>query len=543
MSSKTSQSKLLSPATTPDDTFDYAQLFQVLPDRYALFRTDDPDFTFVDVNAAHCAMTGVSRDKIIGRPFFAVFPDVTEHFKRTGVSEVRQLFQMVVATKESQESSIFRYDIRDQNGKFIEKYWRTTQYPILNKTGAVTYILQSSHDATDELQTSTMLRETQAQLGDALNIGKVGSWLWDVERNVVVANHTLAELFGIDTETAHRGLAIHEFMNSIHPEDRTRVLKEINNAIEQNRSFESEYRTVSTDGTLHWVLARGRLEIDKNGRSARFPGVIVDITERHNFETQLEEAKIREEVNRREAALLQRRNEELESLSRTKDEFVALASHQLRTPATAVKQYLGMVLQGYVGDITETQTDMLDRAFQSNERQIEIINQILNAARVDTGRLVMAPAPLDIRTQLSGIADEMRSSIEETGHKFITDLGSEPVTAFADSGYLRMAVENVVHNASIYTPVPGHIWIKLEKTDKVARISIRDDGVGIKKADIHKLFTKFSRIHNTLSVQAGGSGIGLYLAAEILRLHGGEITVDSKSGKGTTFTLTLPLLL
>ena len=93
--------------------------------------------------------------------------------------------------------------------------------------------------------------------------------------------------------------------------------------------------------------------------------------------------------------MLQRRNEELKAISRSKDEFVALASHQLRTPATAVKQYIGMVLQGYVGDITEEQSDVLTKAFESNERQIQIINQILSAARADTGRLVMIScAPL-----------------------------------------------------------------------------------------------------------------------------------------------------
>jgi signal transduction histidine kinase len=108
-------------------------------------------------------------------------------------------------------------------------------------------------------------------------------------------------------------------------------------------------------------------------------------------------------------------------------------------------------------------------------------------------------------------------------------------------GYLRMAIENVLHNASIYTPDGGRIELRLERDGEQACLSVIDTGVGIKKSDMHKLFTKFSRIHNPLSVQAGGSGIGLYLTAEIVRLHGGTVTVQSKVKRGTTFAILLPL--
>ncbi len=546
MSSKTSKSKTAKLPTSPVDglggVLDYSQLFQLLPQRYIILRVDDPKFSFVEVNTAHSAMTGVSRENMLGRSFFEVFPDVSERFKTTGYSELAEAFRTVIRTKKPYVLSVFRYDIADADGNFIERYWRQAHYPLMAKDDTVQYILQSSHDVTEELLAENKLRETQAQLEDALNIGKVGSWLWNVDRNLVVVNRTLSELLGIDIAKGQKGLSIKAFTDTIHPEDRSRVLADINNSITKNRSFESEFRNVSTDGTVHWVLARGRLEIDKNGRSASFPGVIVDITERHNFEAQIEKARLREELNQREAELLIRRNEELEMISRTKDEFVALASHQLRTPATAVKQYVGMVLQGYVGNISDTQTEMLDKAFESNERQIEIINQILNAARVDTGRLVLTLAPLNVQTQLQGIVEDMRPSIEQKGHTFTAALGHKSAEIYGDNGYLRMAIENVIHNASIYTEAPGHIDVTLKKTAKNILVIISDNGVGIRKADMHKLYTKFSRIHNPLSVQAGGSGIGLYLTAEILRLHGGNIAVESKIHKGTTFTLSLPLL-
>ncbi len=169
----------------------------------------------------------------------------------------------------------------------------------------------------------------------------------------------------------------------------------------------------------------------------------------------------------REAKVLQKQNEELQALSRSKDEFVALASHQLRTPATAVKQYLGMVLQGFVGEVDPVQEELLAKAFESNERQIQIINQILNAARADTGKLVMTPTLVDLAALVRGVGDEMRHDIEAHEHAFTMLLPDTPVQTRADIGYLRMAIENIIHNASIYTPDGGAIALKL-MTDKTS---------------------------------------------------------------------------
>jgi signal transduction histidine kinase len=200
------------------------------------------------------------------------------------------------------------------------------------------------------------------------------------------------------------------------------------------------------------------------------------------------------------------------------------------------------MLQGYVGDITEVQRDVLEKAFEGNERQIQIINQILSAARVDTGRLVVVPTPLDLRSLTQGIAAEMGPTLELRDHMFTLRVPAQPVYVSADLTYLRMAIENVVQNATIYTPKGGAIRMELNQVRGNAVLRISDTGVGIRKKDIGKLFVKFSRIHNPLSVEAGGSGIGLYLTAEIVRLHGGTIHVESRIGRGTTFAISLPLV-
>jgi PAS domain S-box-containing protein len=406
--------------------------------------------------------------------------------------------------------------------------------------GHVHYILSIVRDVTDEVRASQRASSAEGLLQAALAIGKVGSWVWDVKADVITSDKNLIRLFHMTKEQVASGSNIKAFLSGVHPEDRPRIEGSIQRTIKQGVPFEEEYRIRLQDGVQRWVLAKGKVE-EYEGRLL-FPGVMVDTTERHELRAQVALAHEQDELNRKAAKILQKRNEELVAISRSKDEFVALASHQLRTPATAVKQYLGMVLQGYAGDITDVQTDMLDKAFESNERQIQIVNQILNAARADTGRLVMTPIPLDLRQLVQGVWADMRSTFEKHHHTYKLYLPRLPLQVMADQGYLRMAIENMLHNASLYTPDGGTITLSLKRMGGQCRLSITDTGVGIRKSDFRKLFAKFSRIHNPLSVQAGGSGIGLYLAAEIVRLHGGRIEVESQLQHGSTFAISLPVM-
>jgi signal transduction histidine kinase len=137
---------------------------------------------------------------------------------------------------------------------------------------------------------------------------------------------------------------------------------------------------------------------------------------------------------------------------------------------------------------------------------------------------------------------DMAPSLQQRHHTTTLLIPTQPVQVNADLGYMRMAIENVLHNASIYTPEGGGITVKIKQHGKQCTLSIADTGVGIREADMGKLFVKFSRIHNPLSVEAGGSGIGLYLTAEIVRLHRGSIAVESRLGEGTTFAISSPLM-
>lgn len=236
----------------------------------------------------------------------------------------------------------------------------------------------------------------------------------------------------------------------------------------------------------------------------------------------------------------QQKIDDLLELGRTKDEFISLASHQLRTPATGVKQYVGMVLEGFAGDISDAQRKLLSNAYESNERQLRIVSNLLKVAQVDAGKVLLRRTDTDLSLMIGDVMKEQQQTYKGRHQKVHLIHPSANIPAFIDADHVRMVVENMLDNASKYSGQGTTITVSLAKTIDEVTISIKDQGVGIASADIAKLFGKFSRIDNPLSTQVEGTGLGLYWAQKIIDLHGGAITVESQENKGTTFVIHLP---
>lgn len=228
------------------------------------------------------------------------------------------------------------------------------------------------------------------------------------------------------------------------------------------------------------------------------------------------------------------------ALERAKDEFVAIASHQLRTPATAVKQYVGLLLEGYSDPITANQRLFLERAYESNERQLHIVQEILKITQLDLEKITFKPELQDIRQIVSQALATVQSNFDKKQQKVVIKEPDTPLISKVDKEQLRVAVENLLENASNYTWPGKDISVTMRRLSDRVRITVKDQGVGIEQGDFPKLFQKFSRIPNPLSVETGGTGLGLYWAAKIIHLHGGYIRVASALGKGSTFTINLP---
>lgn len=232
-----------------------------------------------------------------------------------------------------------------------------------------------------------------------------------------------------------------------------------------------------------------------------------------------------------------------EEIQKTKDELLALASHQLRTPATAVRQYIGMIKNGYFGDLSNDQSEIINKAFSANDRQLEIIDQLLYVAKADAGQLAVSIKKFDLVPVLNNTFESMKEIASKKSLNFNLKVPNK-LEINADERYVSMILDNLINNSIKYCYKNGTINIELKKKDNNAILNIKDNGVGIEKKDIEKLFQKFSRIDNPLSDIESGTGLGLFLADKLASAHGGKITVKSSTSPrkhGSTFTLSLPI--
>lgn len=228
------------------------------------------------------------------------------------------------------------------------------------------------------------------------------------------------------------------------------------------------------------------------------------------------------------------------SINRSMDEFVSLASHQLRTPSTKVKMMLGMLLEGFYGKMPDKQRSVLAGAYESNESQLQVINDLLQVSAADSTQMQIKPKLVNVSRVIEEVAEQLLPVYEESNQVFKLQLPARAVEAWVDKVRFRMVVENLLTNAHKYTPKGGKVWVRLQKRRGRFVLAVRDTGVGIAQKDLNKLYKKFSRIHNSLSVEAGGTGLGLYLSHKIVDLHKGTMSVKSVLGKGTTFTVEMP---
>jgi signal transduction histidine kinase len=239
------------------------------------------------------------------------------------------------------------------------------------------------------------------------------------------------------------------------------------------------------------------------------------------------------------AALLTKQRERLKVLNEAKDEFISIASHQLRTPATSVKQYLGILLA--YGELSSEQHNYVQTAYESNERQLKIINDLLHVAQLDSGKLRVIKTSTDITKLLTDVVRHYDKELEKRQQTIAFTHGKARIRAHVDKSLMRMVVENIIDNAAKYSSDGSEITVSLSKTRQRVILQITDQGIGIARADQKRLFRKFSRLPSSHMGDITGTGLGLYWAKKVTRLHGGTIKLTSEPGKGSTFTIDLPV--
>jgi PAS domain S-box-containing protein len=466
---------------------------------------------FVHIVDTDLRVTFINRGGNQFRPQDIIGTKVGDHMESADRRRVQRRLRQVIKTA---QPTRYEFTSMGENGTLA--WYHTTAGPIGDR-GQVTGLVLSTFDITEDRYRTEALREGKrvaeaARSRDRALLNSIGEGLVVINERGKIAdiNPPAALMLGYEQEELIGQWfpsvvqALDNNGNEIHPLDRPAL------------------RALSGGEAVSEVIRYRRKDGSQFPAAVTISPVVLDDRPIGAVEV------FRDLTGERE-------------LEQAKEEFVALASHQLRTPATGVKAYISMLLDGYTGNLTTQQQAFLEKVFQSNERQLQIINDMLRVARMDSGRVVPELASTDLARLVRDVVEEQRPTIRGRKQTLKLELPSAKVEGVVDAKLVRMALENVVSNASKYTPEGGCITLGLEGAAATVRIVIRDTGVGINKADLPRLFKRFSRIDNPLSTQRGGTGLGLYLAQNVVALHYGRMLVDSIPGEGTVFTIELPL--
>ncbi len=297
---------------------------------------------------------------------------------------------------------------------------------------------------------------------------------------------------------------------------------------------------------LGFVLIRERLRGSYSERDMRVLAAISD-----QLTIAIQNARSVEGLHELNATLQQRidkatrqlrnTNSKLRKLDETKDEFVSMASHQLRTPLTSVKGYVSMLLEGDAGKLTKQQEKLLQEAFVSSERMVRLIGDFLNVSRLQTGKFMIDTHAIDMVQLVEEEIASIRGIAESHGQEVDYRGPTGEILVDIDADKTRQVIMNFIDNAIYYSPSTSTITVKLHAAKNKVIFEVHDKGIGVPKEQQAQLFTKFFRADNARKQRPDGTGVGLFLAKKVIEAQGGEIIFHSREGMGSVFGFSLPI--
>lgn len=231
-----------------------------------------------------------------------------------------------------------------------------------------------------------------------------------------------------------------------------------------------------------------------------------------------------------------------EALSEMKTEFMFVVVHQLRTPLSAMKWSLKMFMDGDLGSLTSEQADFIKKSYSTNERMIRLVSNLLDVSRIEENKFNYVFAPSNLSDLVKRVVDDFSQRAQEKQISLTYNPPVKPLSLIKiDSDKLYMALSNIVENSIDYTLKGGWVNVSLVEESGYAKVVVQDNGIGVPEEQIDRLFDRFFRASNAIRIRTEGSGLGLYIAKDIVKNHGGDILVSSKENEGSIFTIALPL--
>jgi signal transduction histidine kinase len=333
----------------------------------------------------------------------------------------------------------------------------------------------------------------------------------------VVWSEALAGLLGVDHASLDHDLAL---VQHVHPQDREAVTRWVAGPAGRGGPEELQFRLDGPEETTRWMSGRARVYADDNGQPVRKVGVVADVTGRHRAEQAIEQAKL-----------------DADRANLAKSEFLSKMSHELRTPLNAILGF-GQLLE--LDDLTSEQSESVDHMLRGGRHLLELINEVLDIFRIESGNLSLSPEPVDLLEVVKDIVDLIRPLAAERQLTIQVLAPPDPdLTVQADRQRLKQVLLNLASNAVKYNRHAGTIRVACQATpDGRVVVAVQDTGPGLSADKMARLFNPFDRL-GAEETQVQGTGMGLALSKGLMEAMGGDLTAESVEGKGTTFTVEL----
>ncbi len=322
----------------------------------------------------------------------------------------------------------------------------------------------------------------------------------------------------------------------IHPDDREAVLAGVERSDLTSQPFEMEYRMLAQDGHVVWFQDQTVLVRDHNGKPLYWQGLKFDITKRKQAEDEIR--KLNAELEQR----VEERTEELERALRAKDEFLANMSHELRTPLNAILGLSESLTELTSGPLNEKQQKYIGMISESGNHLLSLINDILDLAKIEAGQIVLNINEADLRQVCQASLRMVNELAHKKNQQVTLKIKDEIGPIWVDERRLKQILVNLLSNAVKFTPENGKLGLEVETDREEKRIlmTVWDNGIGISESNLTRLFRPFLQLDSGLDREVTGTGLGLTLVAQMVRLHGGSVAVESQPGEGSRFTVILP---
>lgn len=372
--------------------------------------------------------------------------------------------------------------------------------PVRHFDGSINAIMVIAIDVTDQVVARRSIEDIEERGRLAIEAAEIGTFDLNILTQITVTSDRFNAIFGFDKPVSRKKL-----IDTIHPEDRIIHSRAHEDADKTGKLF-YEVRIIYPDESVHWVRTQAKTYYDSDNTPIRMLGTVLDITE-------------------------------FKRLQQQKDDFISVASHELKTPMTALKasiQILDKLIK--TNGNTEKISTFIEKANISLTKMQHLIESLLNVSKITAGQLALNKTHFNVGDMITEGCDHIRMA----GDHELVVTGDTDMGVFADRSKIEQVIVNLVNNAVKYAPHSRRIIINTTRRTKTAKISVQDFGEGIAYDKIPHLFERYYRVDST-GVQYSGLGLGLYISAEIVERHGGKIGVNSEAGKGSTFWFTLPI--